>query len=148
MSKKIAYGNWFDGPWQNLRPGVNQIVFGMDAEHLCCTIGRVENGNEICPHSHPNEQIAMVLEGECDYYVDGTPYHLAAGSWITVPPNAVHYIHVYNSKVPCLQLNVYAPDRKEYKESYIRFCESVQHTGKSSCRIKVDDPPARLCASG
>jgi mannose-6-phosphate isomerase-like protein (cupin superfamily) len=118
---KIANGNWNETKWQPLRAGIERVVFAMEADTLCCTIGRVENGNEVKPHTHPNEQVALVLEGECDYYVAGVPYRLTAGSWVTVPPNVEHYIHVYDSPVPCLQIDIFTPDRPEYTESFTAF---------------------------
>ena len=88
---KVPHGNWFESPWQDIRSGIRQVTLDTNLEHLCCTVGRVENGNEINPHSHENEQIAIVLEGECDYYVDGSMYHMTPGSWIAIPPRSVHY---------------------------------------------------------
>jgi mannose-6-phosphate isomerase-like protein (cupin superfamily) len=120
---KISYGNWNESKWQPLRAGIERVVFGMDADSMCCTIGRVENGNEVKPHTHPNEQIALVLEGECDYYVEGKAYRLTPGSWVTVPSNVEHYIHVYDSPVPCLQMDIFTPDRPEYTESYRQFLD-------------------------
>jgi len=122
----IAAGNWFEAPREPLRPGIERVVFAMEADTVCMTIGWVSNGHEVKPHSHPNEQIAMVLDGECDYYVDGIPYRLKAGGWVTVPPNVEHYIHVYDSEVPCLQMDVFTPDRLEYTESYTNFLKSLK----------------------
>jgi len=117
----IANGNWNESPWQKVREGITRVVFAMEADSVCCTIGLVENDNEIKPHSHPNEQIALVIEGECDYYVDGVPYRLTPGSWVTVPANVEHYIHVHDSPVPCKQMDIFTPDRPEYTESYTAF---------------------------
>ncbi|GAB6107805.1 cupin domain-containing protein [Fusibacter bizertensis] len=124
---KIASGNWNQAPWQVLRPGVERVIFAMEADGVCCQIGRVENDNEIRPHSHENEQIALVLEGECDYYVDGTPYKLTPGSWVTVPANVEHYIHVHDSAVPCIQMDIFTPDRPEFTESYTAFVNSLKN---------------------
>ena len=118
---KIVSGNWNDAKRETIRPGVERVVFAMEAESMCSTIGWIQNDNEKRPHTHPNEQVAMVLEGECDYYVDGVPYHLTAGGWVTVPPEVEHYIHVHDSKVPCLQMDFFTPDRPEYTEAYTKF---------------------------
>ena len=84
----------------------------------------VKNGNEVNPHSHPeNEQVALLLEGECDYYVDGVPYRLTPGSWVTVPKGVEHYIHVYDSPVPCMQMDIFYPIRPEYIKSFSKFVE-------------------------
>ena len=131
---KVPHGNWFESPWQDIRSGIRQVTLDTKLEHLCCTVGRVENGNEINPHSHENEQIAIVLEGECDYYVDGSMYHMTPGSWIAIPPRSVHYTHVYNSAIPCLQLSIYYPNREEYQESYRQFCQRLSQNEEKSAR--------------
>ena len=117
----VANGNWNEAKWELIRAGVERVVFAMEADSMCCTIGRVHNGHETRPHSHPNLQVALVVEGECDYYVDGVPYRLKPGGWLIVPPNVEHYIHVYDSPVPCLQMDVFTPDRPEYTEAYTKF---------------------------
>lgn len=119
---RIESGNWNNLPWQEVREGITRVVFGMGADNINCTINKVDNGNEVRPHSHPtNEQVALVLEGECDYYVDGVAYRLTPGSWVTVPEGVEHYIHVYDSPVPCMQMDIFYPTRPEYIESYSNF---------------------------
>ncbi len=121
---RVESGNWSNLPWQELRKGITRVVFGMGADNINCTVNRVENGNELNPHKHPvNEQIALVIEGECDYYVDGVCYRLTPGSWVTVPADVEHYIHVYDSPVPCMQMDIFYPLRAEYNESYSKFLE-------------------------
>lgn len=121
--KKVETGNWNDGPWQPIREKMERVVFAMGCDSMSCTIGRIENGHVPGPHKHPIDQIALVIEGECDYYVDGVPYRLVPGSWVTVPADVEHYIHVYDSPVPCLQMDIFWPNRAEYSESYSKFVE-------------------------
>jgi Uncharacterized conserved protein, contains double-stranded beta-helix domain len=118
---RIEGGNWNNLPWKDVRPGITQIVFAMGADQLSCTIGEIQNGHEVKPHSHPNEQVALVLDGVCDYYVDGVPHRMSKGSWVVVPGGVEHYVHVYDSDVPCLQMDIFAPSRPEYTEGYTQF---------------------------
>ena len=118
---KIDTGNWYDFPWREIRRGIKQVTFGTEAERITCTIGTIENNAELRPHSHPNEQIALCLDGKCDYYVDGIPYKMTKGSWIVVPPNVEHYAHVYETDVPCLQMDIFSPARPEYVKIYKEF---------------------------
>ncbi len=39
----------------------------------------------LCVLPHPHAQLAIVLQGQCDYYVDGKPYRMKEGSWVFVP---------------------------------------------------------------
>jgi quercetin dioxygenase-like cupin family protein len=122
MAAIVESGNWNESPWQEVRAGISRVVFGMGvADNISCTVSKVDNGNEVKPHTHPNDQIALVVEGQCDYYVDGVVYRLTPGSWVTVPGNVEHYIHVYDSPVPCMQMDIFYPARPEYTESYSKF---------------------------
>lgn len=125
---KIMSGNWNELPWRDspkkMVDGVSKLktmAFGMEAENLLCTICEIQNGSPIGPHTHPHEQIAICLQGECDYYVDGVPYRLTAGSWVNIPPHVVHYAHVYRSPVPCLQMDVFSPARPSTSDTYKAF---------------------------
>ena len=77
---KIMYGNYNDLPWMpNHRKDVDGKVmcymkcFAMEAANMHMCIGKMYNGMPIGPHTHPNEQIATVVKGECDYWVDLPP---------------------------------------------------------------------------
>lgn len=118
---KTDHGNWNEAKWEPLREGMKRIVFGMAAKGMSSTITEVLNGHETRPHIHPNEQIALILQGTCDYYVGGTPHAMKPGSWIVVPPNVEHYIHAYDSKEPVLNLDIFTPMRPEYTEGYSAF---------------------------
>lgn len=115
---KIESGNWYESPWRPIRRGIDQVTFGMAADSVTCTIGTIENNAELRPHAHPNEQIALCLDGKCDYYVEGVPHKMVKGSWLVIPPNVEHYAHVYESDVPCLQMDIFAPARPEYVQVY------------------------------
>lgn len=120
----IDFGNWNESEWEFVRQGIKRVVFAMAAKGMSCTISRVEEGNETKPHRHPNEQVAIILQGTCDYYVDGKPVRMKPGSWVVVPPNVEHYIHVFNSTEPVLNLDIFVPNRPEYTEAYTKFLNS------------------------
>ncbi|NLL18739.1 MAG: cupin domain-containing protein [Clostridia bacterium] len=96
----------------------------MEAKGLSCSINRIEEGHETKPHTHPYEQIAIILQGTCDYYVDGIPVRMKPGSWVVVPPDVEHYIHVFNSIEPVLNLDIFVPNRPEYTETFKKFLDS------------------------
>lgn len=126
---KTASGNWYESAWQPVREGITRVVFaGRETDGLGATlaVAACENGNAIRPHTHPYAQLAIVVKGQCDYYVDGTPYRMTEGSWVFVPANVEHYIHVYDSDVPVINLDVFFPQRTEYVDSYEEFLESLK----------------------
>jgi quercetin dioxygenase-like cupin family protein len=122
----IDFGNWNETDWELIRPGITRVVFGMSAKSLSCTIGEVKEGHETKPHTHPNEQVAIIIQGTCDYYVDGKPVRCKPGSWVVVPPNVEHYIHVFNSEEPVLNIDFFTPNRPEYTEVYTKFLNELK----------------------
>lgn len=127
---QMDYGNWNEAVWEPLRPGMKRVVFGLAAQEMSCTIAEVLPGHETKPHTHPNEQIAFIIQGTCDYYVDGKPHAMKPGSWVVVPPNVEHYIHVYDSKEPVLNVDVFVPLRPEYSEGYMAFLNKQNQVKK------------------
>lgn len=77
------YGNYSDLPWM---PNHGKDVDGKVAYYMKCPtvkatdthmcIGKMHNDMLIGPHTHPDEQVATAVKGECDYWVDGVPYRL------------------------------------------------------------------------
>lgn len=47
---------------------------------------------EVLSHQHKEMELIVVVEGEGDFYVDGVPYHAAAGEVVLVPPYALHRV--------------------------------------------------------
>lgn len=122
----VEHGNWNDVPWEPIRGGITRTVFAMGAKGLCLTIGEVKEGHVTKPHTHPHEQVAIIIQGTCDYYVDGKPIRCKPGTWMVIPPNVEHYIHVFNTIEPVLNLDVFAPDRPEYTKAYTDFLNSLK----------------------
>ena len=119
-------GNWNESPWQPVRDGIRRVVLsGTHTENSTLQISECANGCAIRPHSHPYVQVAMVLEGSCDFYVDGKPYRLNPGGWVIIPKDVEHYIHVYDSPVPVVNLDIFYPERMEYVDAYDAFVESL-----------------------
>ena len=70
--------------------------------------------------------MALVVAGECDYYVDGKCYHLTPGGFVTVPANVEHYIDVHDTDIPCFQMDIFGTPRPEFKEKYMEFLGSLK----------------------
>jgi quercetin dioxygenase-like cupin family protein len=61
------------------------------------------------PHSHPHEQIIVVLEGRLEAIVDGTTEVVEAGGVIHIPSNVVHGVRMLD--VPAVTLEMFSPPR-------------------------------------
>ena len=121
-ASEAVSGNWYESPWQPVRGGITRVAFaGAYTKGCTLAVTECQNGNEVRPHTHPHAQLAIVVRGHCDYYVDGKPYHMKEGSWVWVPANVEHYIHVFDSTVPVINLDVFFPERMEYVDAYDEF---------------------------
>ena len=59
---------------------------------------RVQPNVPTPPHSHPHEQMGIVLEGEGTLYIDGEEKHIKKGTSFWVPPNASHNFDATGSR--------------------------------------------------
>lgn len=120
---QVEHGNWFEVPWEPVRKGITRTIFALGSERFSCALGACENDHALNPHRHPFEQVAMCLEGQFDFYVEGECFKMKKGSWVLVPPNAEHYAKTYETDVPALGLDIFGPARPEYADGYRHFLD-------------------------
>lgn len=112
--------NWDDVPEDVIRPGVRRRVYSTDEVMLCWHSLSV--GMDLRPHSHEDfDQLALILEGEANYYIDGVPRRMGPGSMLLVPKGAEHYIEPLTE--PCINLDVFAPPRADYADLATRIVD-------------------------
>lgn len=126
----VEFGSSEQVTWYPLRRGIEQATLFSESNAMSGVLNRIQNGHEVRPHSHPSEQIVLILAGECDYYVGGRSYRLTAGSWLTIPPNVEHYIYVYDSLTPCLQMSICVP---AYSSSESVPADAAETVRKAAC---------------
>lgn len=73
-----------DEPW----PGVHRRV--LDSARATVTGYEFEAGAQFPLHSHPQEQITLVEEGEVEFTIGGEVKRLSPGDWSVIPPNVEH----------------------------------------------------------
>ena len=105
--------DWNSIPWERVREGVERKAFSGDGATL--SMNRLQPGHEPRPHSHPNEQIVYIIEGQIDFHIGkhGDVKRLGPGSLLVLPPNIEHY-GVVVGDVAVLNLDVFTPKRSEY----------------------------------
>jgi quercetin dioxygenase-like cupin family protein len=69
-------------------PGVRRRT--VQGEHATVAEYTLEPGASFPLHSHPQEQVTLVLEGEVELTADGRAERLAAGAWSVVPGGVPH----------------------------------------------------------
>jgi quercetin dioxygenase-like cupin family protein len=64
-------------------------------------------------HSHPHEQIGMVLEGKVVFSIGGEERTLTAGDLYRIPGNVRHKVVVLDQ--PVKAIDIFHPVREEYR---------------------------------
>lgn len=105
--------NWNEQDWKPARKGIERKAFGSGAATLA--LHRLQPGHEVLPHSHPNEQIVYILEGEVDFHIGDEVLRIGAGGLVVIPPGIEHYAEVVGNQ-PVINLDVFTPARPEYEQ--------------------------------
>ena len=75
---------------------------------------RIEEGALLPEHSHYNEQVVNVIEGELELKVEGNTYNLKPGTSMILEPNVVHSGRAISA---CKVVDVFHPARKDFAGS-------------------------------
>lgn len=65
-------------------------------------------------HSHPHEQLGVVLEGDVVLAVDGVEHRLGPGDGYQIPGGVEHA--AWTEGVACRLLDVFQPVREDYRD--------------------------------
>jgi quercetin dioxygenase-like cupin family protein len=103
--------------WEVVRPGVDRKVVHGDGTTV--VLNRIEPGNQPKPHTHPHEQIAIILKGKTKFTVGEEVFELTANDVVVIPPNVLHFAEVSGTET-CLNLDVFVPGRKDYVETPVK----------------------------
>jgi mannose-6-phosphate isomerase-like protein (cupin superfamily) len=68
---------------------------------------------EVPPHSHPYDQLALILAGTLELDVGGDKYTVCAGELLYIPAGVPHVGRVVGTEV-VLNVDVFAPIREDY----------------------------------
>lgn len=83
-------------------------------------------------HWHQSIEIFAVYEGEMDYYINDTEYHLTPGKFILLNSNEIHSINVPEENYTIvLQIPLKTFEKYFSKEQYILFSHSPREEDKT-----------------
>lgn len=106
---KLYEGDGFD-----LAPGVRgRPLFGDGA---MLNLIDLEPGADVGLHSHPHEQLGLVIEGELTLVIDGVRHVLRPGDGYTISGGVAHSAHAENGD--CRVLDVFQPVREDYRTRF------------------------------
>ena len=98
----------------DLAAGVTgQPLFG---ERAMLNLIRFEAGATVPPHSHPHEQLGLVLEGMQALVVEGVAQELGPFEAYVLPGGVEH--SAYCGLDGALVLDMFAPPREDYRERW------------------------------
>jgi len=99
---------------RELSPKVNtKIVWG---EKLMLSHVHVQPNAPIVPlHSHPHEQMGIVLEGKVGLTIGAETREIKKGDMFLVPPDTLHGL-AFTFDKPAFILDIFSPPREEFKE--------------------------------
>ena len=99
---------WSDLPEENVFPGVTRQR--LDTPRMSVVRYRYDPGAHFPTHSHPQEQLVLVLSGEIEFTVANRQVPVAAGSVLVIPPRIIHSARVL-STAQVDTINVLSPRR-------------------------------------
>ena len=104
--------NWNDLSRERVREGVERV--GFRGEDVICVMNWLEPGMEVRPHSHPFEQLVMILKGRVRFHVGDEVVDAEPGSMLRIPPDVMHYAEPLGDEV-ALNLDIFSPIRPDYR---------------------------------
>jgi quercetin dioxygenase-like cupin family protein len=102
-------------PITELVPGsLSHIVSGKNAQ-ISFLVMKAHSVFEL--HSHPEEQIMIVVDGSCDEIIENKIYHVVKGDVIHLPSNIKHGAFIKDED--CKAIDIFCPVRSDYKKKFM-----------------------------
>lgn len=92
-------------------PGVQ--IHTAAGEQMMLSLVEFEPNSVVQPHSHPHEQMGMLLEGELTFTIGGQTQTLHPGDMWRIPGGVVH--SAIAGDKPVKALDVFHPIREDYR---------------------------------
>ena len=82
------------------------------SENMTVANWRIDEGAAFPEHSHPQEQVSVVAEGNFELTIEGETRILHPGLVAIIPPNALHYGRALTD---CRLVDIFYPVREDYR---------------------------------
>jgi quercetin dioxygenase-like cupin family protein len=109
---------WDGEPFEELNPAIGRQT--LHTENMTIARVRFEQGAEVAPHEHENEQVVMVLEGSMRFKVGDEEAIVSAGQSVSIPSNLPHSTEALEAS---LVLDFFSPRREDWirgDDAYLR----------------------------
>ena len=95
----------------NIFPGVD--IFTAAGEKMMLSYVEFQPGAVVEPHSHPHEQMGLLLEGQLTFVIGDEQRTLSPGQMWRIPGDVVHSATAGDQ--PVKALDVFDPIREDYR---------------------------------
>ena len=92
-------------------PGVD--IFTTHGQQLMLSLVEFQPGAVVEEHSHPHEQLGLLLEGEMEFVIGGESHTVRPGQMWRIPGGVPH--KAIAGDRPVRALDVFYPIREDYK---------------------------------
>lgn len=96
---------------RELRPGIIGRTFW--GEEMLMAVVDLDANSILPAHSHPHEQVGIILQGEVTFIIAGEKKLMKTGEIYIVPSGVEHEVHVGDE--PARVLDVFHPVRDDLK---------------------------------
>ena len=107
----MYYYNPKDRQSKELIPGINAKTFW--GEKMLAAVVDLEPNVHLPRHSHPHEQLGIVIEGQIEFTVADQKQVLGPGEVYVIPGGVEHEARTFDH--PVKVMDVFSPVREEYK---------------------------------
>ena len=99
-----------ENPTIEICPGITRrtVAHGKNMYQMMATLAA---GSKMPAHTHPQEQIVHILEGQMRLIVDGVPHELSTGDSFYLASNVPHGVETL---LPTRVLDTFSPPRSDY----------------------------------
>lgn len=92
-------------------PGVH--IRTAACEKMMMSVVKLEPGAEVFEHSHPHEQVGMIVSGKATFWIGDEEKTLGPGELYRIPGGVKHKVLALDELVTVLDL--FSPPREEYR---------------------------------
>jgi len=92
-------------------PGVE--LRAIAGTNLMLSVVRLERGSVVLDHSHPHEQMGILIEGRLEFTIGGVTRILGPGDMWRIPGGVVHRVKALDQAA--LAIDVFHPIREDYR---------------------------------
>jgi len=117
----VTHYSWEQMPKEQVSPMLERRL--ITGERLMLAHVYLKKGCIVPKHSHHNEQITYVLEGELKFWIgedEGQVVHVKPGEVLHIPP---HVLHKAEAIEDTLDVDIFDPPREDWlkkTDSYLR----------------------------